>query len=161
MTVKVIRGGQTWTSDPVVAKINPVAVAINVNSDTKVYNADDPVFSGTVSKLVSESDLGEITYGRLAADASKENVGDDITLTAFYTENDNYNVTVINGKLVITPSDENAIVATGITKTYDGGLRPSLRMLPSLIPPLNTLSMGRAGRPLIRSSSTLEPTRCR
>lgn len=120
VTVKVIRGGQTWTSDPVVAKINPVAVAINVNSDTKVYNADDPVFSGTVSKLVSESDLGEITYGRLAADASKENVGDDITLTAFYTENDNYNVTVINGKLVITPSDENAIVATGITKTYDG-----------------------------------------
>lgn len=73
-----------------------------------------------MSKLVSESDLGEITYGRLAADASKENVGDDITLTAFYTENDNYNVTVINGKLVITPSDENAIVATGITKTYDG-----------------------------------------
>ena len=120
VTVKIIRGGQTWTSDPVVAKINPVAVAINVNSDTKVYNADDPVFSGTVSKLVSESDLGEITYGRLAADASKENVGDDITLTAFYTENDNYNVTVINGKLVITPSDENAIVATGITKTYDG-----------------------------------------
>ena len=47
-------------------------------------------------------------------------MGDDITLTAFYTENDNYNVTVINGKLVITPSDENAIVATGITKTYDG-----------------------------------------
>ena len=27
VTVKIIRGGQTWTSDPVVAKINPVAVA--------------------------------------------------------------------------------------------------------------------------------------
>ena len=120
VTVKVIRGEQTWTSDPVTAKINPASVAIVVNSDTKVYNAPDPTFSGTVSGLVANGDLGEITYGRLAADANKENVGDDITLTASYTDNGNYDITVTNGKLTITPSDENAIVATGITKTYDG-----------------------------------------
>ena len=120
VTVKVIRGGQTWTSDPVTAKINPAGVAIVVNSDTKVYGAADPTFSGTVSGLVANSDLGEITYGRLAADANKENVGDDITLTASYTDNGNYDVSVTNGKLTITPSDANAIVATGVTKTYDG-----------------------------------------
>ncbi len=120
VTVKVIRGEQTWTSDPVTAKINPASVAIVVNSDTKVYGAVDPTFSGTVSGLVANGDLGEITYGRLAADANKENVDDDITLTASYTDNGNYDVTVTNGKLTITPSDENAIVATGITKTYDG-----------------------------------------
>ena len=73
-----------------------------------------------MSGLVANSDLGEITYGRLAADANKENVDDDITLTASYTDNGNYGVTVTNGKLTITPSDANAIVATGVTKTYDG-----------------------------------------
>ena len=120
VTVKVIRGEQTWTSDPVTAKINPAGVAIVVNSVTKVYGAADPTFSGTVSGLVANGDLGEITYGRLAADANKENVGDDITLTASYTDNGNYDITVTNGKLTITPSDANAIVATGVTKTYDG-----------------------------------------
>ena len=100
--------------------VTPAPAIITVNSDTKVYNAPDPTFSGTVSGLVANSDLGEITYGRLAADANKENVGDDITLTASYTDNGNYDVSVTNGKLTITPSDANAIVATGVTKTYDG-----------------------------------------
>mgnify|MGYP000565054615 FL=1 len=63
VTVKIIRGGQTWTSDPVVAKINPVAVAINVNSDTKVYNADDPVFSGTVPSWFPKATWAKLRTG--------------------------------------------------------------------------------------------------
>ena len=120
VTVKVVRGSATWTSDPVQAKINPADATIVVNGATKPFGTADPAFTGTISGLVTEGDLGDVTYARLAADEGKENVGDDIALTASYTENGNYNVIVTDGKLVITPSDLNNVVATGIAKTYDG-----------------------------------------
>ncbi|WP_158309950.1 MBG domain-containing protein [Eggerthella sp. YY7918] len=109
-----VEGTQTIT-------ITPVKVTITVNNATKVYGDVDPTFTGTIApSLVNDADLGKVTYARVAADANKENVGDDITLTAAYTPNGNYEVTVIEGKLTITPSDTNNIVATGITKYYDG-----------------------------------------
>ena len=46
-----------------------------------------------------------MAYARAEADKGKENVGDDINLTASYTENQNYAVTVNTGKLTITAKD--------------------------------------------------------
>jgi hypothetical protein len=66
---------------------------------------------------VNEGDLGTIVYHRLAADASKENAGDDITLTASYTANGNYDVTVIDGKLTIGKRTLTITVGDG-NKTY-------------------------------------------
>ena len=88
-------------------EINRRSVTITVDSKTKVYGADDPALTGTVGDLVAEDDLGDVAYGRAEGDADKEDVGDDITLTASYRENPNYNVSVNTGKLTITAQSVN------------------------------------------------------
>ncbi len=66
---------------------------------------------------MNAGDLGTIVYHRLAADASKENAGDDITLTASYAANANYAVTVIDGTLTIGKRTLTITVGDG-SKTY-------------------------------------------
>ncbi|WP_180994758.1 doubled motif LPXTG anchor domain-containing protein [Clostridium sp. chh4-2] len=100
--------------------INPLVVAITVDSKSKIFGADDPIFTGTVGKLAAEGDLGSITFERAAEDAAKGNVGDDITLTAKYTPNDNYEVVVNEGKLTITAADGNGVNVEGSAQDYDG-----------------------------------------
>ena len=100
--------------------INTRPGTITVISTSKEYGQQDPAFTGTIEGLIADEDLGTVTYGRVADDVGKENVGDDISLTALYTPNTNYEVTIIPGKLVILASGENAVVVTGRIVTYDG-----------------------------------------
>ncbi|MBT9774905.1 doubled motif LPXTG anchor domain-containing protein [Clostridium sp. MCC353] len=113
--------------------INKAKVEINVDSKSKTFGTDDPVFTGTVGKLVSDGDLGDITFGRIEADASKNNVGDDITLTASYTPNQNYEVAIKGGKLIITAADDNIVNVEGSIQDYDGkghGLKTASALKP-------------------------------
>ncbi len=68
-------------------------VTITVNDADKVYGTADPAFSGTVDGLVNSDDLGTVSYSRTNSDRA---VGtyDDV-LTADYTANTNYDVTVV------------------------------------------------------------------
>lgn len=80
--------------------INPAPVTIAVADASKVAGVDDPAFSGTVEGLVAEGDLGDINYVR---PGSEETAGVYVgALTALYTQNGNYEVTVLNGTFTIT-----------------------------------------------------------
>ena len=83
------------------AKIGKKAVTIKVDSKSKTEGSADPAFTGTVTGLVHDTDLGTITYKRADADKDKEKVGEDISIVAEYTENSNYDVTVTPAKLTI------------------------------------------------------------
>ncbi len=83
------------------AKIGKKAVTIKVDSKSKTEGIADPAFTGTVTGLVQDIDLGTITYKRADADKDKEKVGADISIVAEYTENSNYDVTVTPAKLTI------------------------------------------------------------
>ena len=83
------------------AKIGKKAVTIKVDSKSKTEGIADPAFTGTVTGLVHDTDLGTITYKRADADKDKEEVGADISIVAEYTENSNYDVTVSPAKLTI------------------------------------------------------------
>lgn len=83
------------------AKIGKKAVTIKVDSKSKTEGIADPAFTGTVTGLVHDTDLGTITYKRADADKDKEKVGEDISIVAEYTENSNYDVTVTPAKLTI------------------------------------------------------------
>ena len=99
--------------------INPKAVTITVNNASKAYGANDPAFTGTVEGLVNANDLGNITYSRTNDD---ENAGTYTgVLTANYTANNNYTVTVNNGNFTITPIEVTVtIVGASNTTDYDG-----------------------------------------
>ena len=80
--------------------INPAPVTIAVADASKVAGVDDSAFSGTVEGLVAEGDLGDINYVRPGSEeAAGVYVG---ALTALYTQNGNYEVTVLNGTFTIT-----------------------------------------------------------
>jgi hypothetical protein len=96
------------------------SAGITVNSASKTYGAKDPAYTGTVSGLVSDGDLGAVTYGRDPADAGKENVGDSITITAFYSDNPNYKVTVKTASLSITSASGLSVSVSPYRGTYDG-----------------------------------------
>ena len=89
-------------------------VTIMVADVSKVYNDTDPAFTGVVEGLVNANDLGEIAYSRTGSD---EDVGtyDDV-LTATYTANANYAVTVVPGDFAITPAPV-TVTADDATKT--------------------------------------------
>ena len=96
--------------------ITPRPVTILVQNADKTYGQSDPDFTGGVSGLLSEGDLGEITYSRTN---NAEGVGtyDDV-LTASYTANANYAVTVVPGDFEIT-AKAITIKADDKTKEYD------------------------------------------
>ena len=83
------------------AKIGKKAVTIKVDSKSKTEGSADPAFTGTVTGLVHDTDLGTITYKRADADKDKEDVGADISIVAEYTENSNYDITITPAKLTI------------------------------------------------------------
>ena len=99
---KISMDGYNDMTGSATVTIEKCDVTIKVDAKSKVEGSADPEFTGSISGLVSETDLGTVTYERLAADAGKEKVGDDITITAKYTENSNYEVTVETAKLTIT-----------------------------------------------------------
>ena len=91
---------------------------ITVKSASKNYGESDPAFEGTVNGLINESDLGTVVYTR--TNASVNAVGNyEGVLTAEYTENGNYKVTVTPADFEIKALDM-SVTAEGYEGIYDG-----------------------------------------
>lgn len=93
---KVEKAGYTTVVGSNTITITAKAVTITVDDNEKTLGDKDPAFTGTVTGLVNENDLGTITYTRKAG----ETVG-EYAITAKYTANSNYDVTVVTGTLTI------------------------------------------------------------
>ena len=79
--------------------ISKAPATITVDHASKVFGSADPAFTGSVVGLVAEGDLGDVTYSRTNSD---ENVGVyENALTAGYSANGNYDVSVVNGDFEI------------------------------------------------------------
>ena len=79
--------------------IEPANVTITMDSASKEYGEADPGFTGTVKGLVRDGDLGEVRFVR---EGDEEDPGTyKGVLTATYTENKNYNVTVVKDDFTI------------------------------------------------------------
>ena len=85
-------------------KVDKAPVTITVADASKQFGESDPIFSGNVEGLVNDTDLGTITYGR-TNDAEEVGTYPQV-LTATYTENNNYAVTVNKGDFTITPASK-------------------------------------------------------
>ena len=83
----------------VAAKIAKHPAAITVDSASKIQGEDDPVCTGTVEGLIAEGDLGEVSYKRTNDDEAPGTY--EGVLTAEYTENANYDVSVTKGDFTI------------------------------------------------------------
>lgn len=80
----------------------PAEVQITVDDATKEAGTEDPEFTGTVEGLVADGDLGIIVYSRTN---DTEQTGTYIdAITASFTPNANYVVTVVPGDFTITSS---------------------------------------------------------
>ena len=112
---------RTETADAYI-KITPRPITITVNNAEKYFDTADPEFTGNITEgtLVTKSDLGEISYRRTNTDEAVGTYPD--VINANYTENGNYEVTVIPGDFVIKTSsmDGAALVPAGGYKVYDG-----------------------------------------
>ncbi|MBN7773388.1 S-layer homology domain-containing protein, partial [Clostridium aminobutyricum] len=94
-------------------------VTITVDNASKGYGAADPTFTGTVGELVAAGDLGTVTYTRTNSDVNDIGTYADV-ITANYTPNGNYNVTVVNGDFEITALPMSDVTAAGYAAPYDG-----------------------------------------
>ena len=97
------------TYKPGTLTVTPAKATITVNSASKVQGAADPVFTGTVEGLVAAGDLGEITYKRTNTDEAPGTY--EGVITAEYTANPNYDVTVTNGNFTITEKGSYEVVS--------------------------------------------------
>ena len=89
--------------------IKPRLVTITVAGASKLAGTDDPAFTGTVSGLVAEDNLGTISFVR--TNTGVEAVGSySKVLDATYSPNPNYDVTVVKGDFTIEES---------VTVTFD------------------------------------------
>ena len=80
--------------------VTPQPVLITVNDVYKEYGDADPEITGSVTGLINEGDLGTIEYYYL--DDALEQIGNyPDTLSAHYTPNSNYAVTIDKGDLRI------------------------------------------------------------
>ncbi len=101
--------------------VEKLPVTVTVTDAAKVYNEPDPVFTGVIApQLVNAGDLGEVTYSRTNIDESAG--GYTGVLTAMYTPNPNYDVTVTPGDFEITKAASLTVAVTGnsFTVPYNG-----------------------------------------
>ena len=121
VSVKATKTGYTdLTAEDVTIQITKKPATITVNNAEKFFNEADPAFTGTVTKLVADGDLGTITYVRTndaAGVGTYENV-----LDAVYTDNTNYEVTVKRGdfKIKEAKDPEAELKIVGGSWVYDG-----------------------------------------
>lgn len=102
--------------------IKPKPVTITVNNSKKQYGELDPEFTGEVKGLVEDDTLGVVTFTRTNTDVEAVGVYQDV-LTANYTANANYEVSVDNGDFEIKQNTTEVVVTiVGSTKTeeYNG-----------------------------------------
>ncbi len=98
-------------------EVTPRSVTITVNDAEKFFGENDPAFTGTVEGLVNDNDLGTVTYTRTNTDEAVGTYPD--ALTANFTPNGNYDVTVDNGDFTIKTA-----TAAGATLKAQGGSWP-------------------------------------
>lgn len=109
----------TITTTPGKLTITKKDVTITVNDAEKNFGEGNPTFTGTVTGLVDDGDLGTINYKRTSTSEAVGTYEND--LTADYTENGNYHVTVENGDFTIKTATSGATLsAAGGTWEYDG-----------------------------------------
>ena len=84
--------------------IEPAKATITVNSVSKTEGEADPAFTGTVEGLVAEGDLGAVAYRRTNADEAPGTYKGVVTAT--YTANPNYDVTVVNGDFTVLAKEK-------------------------------------------------------
>ena len=120
VTITVVGKGNYAGTVTRTYEITSKPVTITVDKAEKIFGDADPEFTGNVEGLVNVDDLGKVSYVRIANDATKENITDDITLTATYTENKNYSVSVTTNKLVIKAATNNGLKVKALTTVYDG-----------------------------------------
>ena len=84
--------------------IEPAKATIKVDSASKTEGESDPAFTGTVEGLVKEGDLGTVSYKRTNSDEAPGAYKGVISAT--YTENPNYDVTVVNGDFTIAAKEK-------------------------------------------------------
>lgn len=93
-------------------------VKIAVTAASKMYGDADPVFTGVISGLVDEADLGTVMYYR--TNPSEKNAGAYAgVITANYTPNPNYSVTVVPADYTIKKRNVTLTSATA-NKVFDG-----------------------------------------
>ena len=98
--------------------VTKAAVTISVANASKLYGDADPVFTGNVTELVNENDLGAVAYFR--TNLADKNAGSYANvISASYTANPNYTVTVVPGKFTINKRNITLTSAT-LSKVYDG-----------------------------------------
>ena len=121
VSVKATRTGYVdLVTEDVKLVITPRKATITVNDAEKFYDEKDPSFTGTETNLVKAGDLGTVTYRR-TNDAEEVGIYTDV-LTADYTANDNYNVTVVNADFTIKVASIAGakLTAAGGSWIYDG-----------------------------------------
>ena len=84
--------------------IEPAKATIKVDSASKMEGESEPAFTGTVEGLVKEGDLGTVSYKRTNSDEAPGAYKGVISAT--YTENPNYDVTVVNGDFTIAAKEK-------------------------------------------------------
>ena len=78
-------------------EITPRALTVQINNETKVYGEDDPLFTLDLNNSLDPLESFSVTYDRVD--------GEDVGTYAITAEviNPNYNITVVDGVLKITP----------------------------------------------------------
>ncbi len=108
--------------------VDPASVVITVNSASKQVGTTDPVFTGKPDGLVSQDDLGTITYYRIGSEEAVGSYPD--VLVASYASNPNYTAEVTPGTFTITaapvPDEPTPDTPGGTTPggTTPGGTTP-------------------------------------
>ena len=94
---KVEKTGYTTVTGSNTIAITKKAVTITIDAKSKSIGDADPEFTATVTGLVNEKDLGTITYTREPGETAGT-----YEISASYTENANYDVTVTKANLMIS-----------------------------------------------------------
>lgn len=98
--------------------VTKAAATITVTDASKLYGDADPEFSGSVTELVNPTDLGTVKYFR--TNLTDKNAGSYANvISASYTTNPNYAVTVVPGKLTINKRNI-TLTSETLSKVYDG-----------------------------------------
>lgn len=94
---KVEKSGYTTVNGSNTIAITKKAVTITIDAQSKSIGDADPEFTATVTGLVNNNDLGTITYTRKPGETAGT-----YEIRASYTENANYDVTVVTNYLTIS-----------------------------------------------------------
>ena len=125
LTATITRGGQDVTDEYSIRfaagtlTITKQDVTITMEGASKYLDESDPTFHGEVVGLVNAGDLGAITFYRTNAGTEDLGTYEDV-LSAQYTANANYNVSVIPADFTIMKRGDLALALTGYQQAYDG-----------------------------------------